>query len=236
MNIARFLAASARSFPDHPAISVSADLYANYARFFDRVTRLAAGYRALPGMKPGDRIALAMKNRPQYFEGMYAAWHAGLCAVPINAKLHPREFAYILENSGARICLVTPDLAEGLAPLVDEIPTLHRVICVEDAEYGDLFALDPLDLQAVEREDPAWLFYTSGTTGKPKGATLTHRALSAMVMRYMPISIISPRLIACCTARRCRMAADFMPFSTSPRRRTRSSRTVRGSIPPRFSN
>ena len=184
MNIARFLAASARSFPDHPAISVGADLYANYARFSDRVTRLAAGYRALPGMKPGDRIALAMKNCPQYFEGMYAAWHAGLCAVPINAKLHPREFAYILENSGARICLVTSDLAEGLAPLVDEIPTLERVICVEDADYGDLFALDPLDLQAVEREDPAWLFYTSGTTGKPKGANLTHRALSAMVMRY----------------------------------------------------
>jgi long-chain acyl-CoA synthetase len=62
MNIARFLAASARSFPDRPAISVGSEPYANYARFFDRVTRLAAGFRALPRMKPGDRIGLAMKN------------------------------------------------------------------------------------------------------------------------------------------------------------------------------
>jgi long-chain acyl-CoA synthetase len=184
MNIGSFLAASARSFPERPAISVGADLYASYAQFFRRVTRLAAGIRALPAIKPGDRIGLAMKNCPQYFEAMYAAWHAGLCAVPINAKLHPREFAYILENSGARICFATADLAEALASLVDEIPTLDRVICVEDREYETLFSGDPLDLQTVEQEDPAWLFYTSGTTGKPKGATLTHRALSAMVFRY----------------------------------------------------
>ena len=96
MNIGSFLAASARSFPERPAISLGGNLYANYAQFFQRVIRLAAGFRAVPGMKPGDRIGLAMKNCPQYFEAMYAAWHAGLCAVPINAKLHPREFAYIL--------------------------------------------------------------------------------------------------------------------------------------------
>jgi acyl-CoA synthetase (AMP-forming)/AMP-acid ligase II len=184
MNIGHFLAAAARSFPERPAISVGAELYADYARFFDRVTRLAAGFRALPGVKPGDRIGMAMKNCPQYFEAMYAAWHAGLCTVPINAKLHPREFAYILENSGARICFATSDLADALTSLVSEISTLDRVICVEDEEYESLFSTDPLDLQAVDPEDPAWLFYTSGTTGKPKGATLTHRALSAMVFRY----------------------------------------------------
>lgn len=184
MNIAHFLAASARAFPQRPAISVGADLYADYARFFDRVTRLAAGLRSLPGVEPGDRIGMAMKNCPQYLEVMYASWHAGLCAVPINAKLHPREFAYILENSGARVCFATSDLAEALAPLVGEIPTLDRVISVEESEYEALFTADPLELQPVVDEDPAWLFYTSGTTGKPKGATLTHRALTAMVFRY----------------------------------------------------
>src|SRR4051812_15081000 len=184
MNIASFLAATARSFPERPAISMGAELYANYERFFDRVSRLADGFRALPGTKPGDRIALAMKNCPQYFEAMYAAWHAGLCAVPINAKLHPREFAYILENSGARICVATADLAGALAPLVNEIPTLDTVICAEDSDYEALFSGSPLELQPVASEDPAWLFYTSGTTGKPKGATLTHRALAAMVFRY----------------------------------------------------
>jgi acyl-CoA synthetase (AMP-forming)/AMP-acid ligase II len=118
MNIGNFLAASARSFPDQPAISVGDQLYARYSDFFERVTRLAAGLRALPGVQPGDRIGMAMKNCQQYLEVMYATWHAGLCAVPINAKLHPKEFAYILDNSGARYCFATADLAQALAPLV----------------------------------------------------------------------------------------------------------------------
>jgi long-chain acyl-CoA synthetase len=184
MNIGSFLVASARSFPDRPAISVGDELYARYSDFFERVTRLAAGLRALPGVKPGDCIGMAMKNCQQYLEVMYATWHAGLCAVPINAKLHPREFAYILENSGARYCFATADLAQALAALASEVQTLDRVICVEDREYDVLFEQSPLDLQAVESEDPAWLFYTSGTTGKPKGATLTHRSLAAMTYRY----------------------------------------------------
>jgi acyl-CoA synthetase (AMP-forming)/AMP-acid ligase II len=184
MNIGQFLVASAKVFPDRPAISLGDQLHASYGKFLSRVARLAASLRALPGVKPGDRIALAMKNCPQYLEAMYATWHAGLCAVPINAKLHPREFAYILENSGAKICLATAELAQELAPLVDELDQLERVICVDDAEYDRLVNADPLALQLVDREDPAWLFYTSGTTGKPKGATLTHRALAAMTFRY----------------------------------------------------
>lgn len=184
MNIGSFLAAAALSFADRPAISLGGDLHANYGEFLLRVARLAASLRALPGVQPGDRIGMAMKNCPQYLEVMYATWHAGLCAVPINAKLHPREFAYILENSGAKFCFATADLAEQLAPLVDELDTLERVICVDDREYDALLRGDPLELQAVDRETPAWLFYTSGTTGKPKGATLTHRALAAMTFRY----------------------------------------------------
>lgn len=66
MNIGSFLAASARSFPDRPAISVGDQLYARYSDFHRRVTRLAAGLRALPGVQPGDRIGMAMKNCQQY--------------------------------------------------------------------------------------------------------------------------------------------------------------------------
>ena len=91
-----------------------------------RVARLAAGLPAKLSLKPGDRVALAMKNCPEYYEILFACWHAGLTAVPMNAKLHAKEFAYILENSGAKACFVTPDLAVGGADgiPVDELDEL----------------------------------------------------------------------------------------------------------------
>ena len=64
------------------------------------------------GLQRGDRVAFAMTNCVESIEVMYAIWHAGLCAVPMNAKLHAKEFAFILENSGAKLCFVTPDLAD----------------------------------------------------------------------------------------------------------------------------
>ena len=184
MNIGNFLAAAARSFAERPAISFGIDPYASYGKFFTRVSRLAGAYRNRLHLQPGDRVALAMKNCPQYLEAMYAVWHAGLCAVPMNAKLHPREFAYILENAGARVCFVTSDLANELSQLVSEIACLERMICIEESEYEQLIGSDCIDVHSVDPEDPAWLFYTSGTTGKPKGAILSHRALVGMTLRY----------------------------------------------------
>ena len=184
MNIGNFLAAAARSFAERPAISFGTDRCASYGRFIMRVSKLAGAYRGRLRLQPGDRVALAMRNCPQYLEAMYAVWHAGLCAVPINAKLHPREFAYILENTGARVCFVTSDLMDELSPLVNEIALLERVICVEEKEYEQLLGDDCIGVQSVDPEDTAWLFYTSGTTGKPKGAMLSHRALVGMALRY----------------------------------------------------
>lgn len=184
MNIGYLLLAAGRSFPEHPAISFGTKSYATYGQFLTRVAKLAGTFRGRLRLRPQDRVAIAMKNCPQYFEVMYAVWHAGLCAVPINAKLHPREFAYILENSGARLCFVTADLSDKLGPLVEEIVDLERIVCVDDQEYRRLFDGDGVALQSVHAEQPAWLFYTSGTTGKPKGAILSHRALTGMALRY----------------------------------------------------
>lgn len=184
MNIAYLLAATARSFGEHPAVSIGDKRIWTYAGLMRRAAELAGGLRAFPGMQPGDRVALAMKNCPQYFETMWACWIAGLCPVPINAKLHPREFAFIFENTGARLAFVTDDLMDALAPLASEVATLDRVVGVDTGEYERLAGHDPLPLQPVGESDPGWLFYTSGTTGRPKGAVLTHRSLLAMVMRY----------------------------------------------------
>lgn len=186
MNIANLLHASARSFPDQLAVSFGDRPVHRYSGLAARVAALAGGLRSLPGVKHGDRIALVMKNCPQYLELMWACWHAGLCVVPVNAKLHWREVAYILNNSGARYCFCTDDLLESLAPLPSEAPGLQRLIDVESADYGWLAGSNPVALEVVSEQMPAWLFYTSGTTGKPKGATLTHRSLLAMTLRYYP--------------------------------------------------
>jgi long-chain acyl-CoA synthetase len=184
MNVAVFLQSTARCVPQAPAVSLGDRLVWRYAGLADRVARLAAGLRSIEGMVPGDRIAMAMKNSPEYIELMWAAWHAGLCIVPMNAKLHPKEFAFILENCGVRCCFTTPEVTESLARELHESGSATRIVEVGGDDYTALCLHEPLALQAATADGPAWLFYTSGTTGRPKGATLTHGSLLAMVLRY----------------------------------------------------
>jgi long-chain acyl-CoA synthetase len=180
MNLASLLTGSAISRKDYPAIRVGADLWADYGAFGDRVARMATGLRNMLGLNPGDRVAIAMKNCPEFLEIMFAAWHAGLSIAPMNAKLHPREFAYILENSGARVCFVTDDLESAITEAATDV----AVIRTGSRSYGDLIADTPALVANVAPDDLAWLFYTSGTTGRPKGAMLTHRNLMAMTQSY----------------------------------------------------
>jgi len=104
--------------------------------------------------------------------------------VPMNAKLHPKEFAFILENSGAKLCFVTPDLAETIAEAAKDAPELKEIVDTTTRAYTFMEVGDPTVMAEVEATEPAWLFYTSGTTGRPKGATLTHRNLLAMTLNY----------------------------------------------------
>src|SRR3989338_8705315 len=169
MNLVQLLIGSARRLPDQPAIAIGDDVVASYSDLARRVSSLASGLASRFNLKAGDRVALAMKNCPEYWEVLFACWHAGLTAVPMNAKLHSKEFAYILENSRARICFVTPELQSAIP----------AGIALEDDLFGE--EADPAD---VGPDDPAWLFYTSGTTGVPKGAMLTHRNLLFQAQAY----------------------------------------------------
>jgi long-chain acyl-CoA synthetase len=175
MNLAQLLHAAARRLPQAPAIALGTRSVATYGQLAARVARLAAGLLARHGLRPGDRVALAMKNCAAYYEVLFACWHAGLAAVPINAKLHPRELAYIIGNSGSRLCFATPELAGAIAGC--------EVIDVASPGYAQLQAQPgaPADVQPQEL---AWLFYTSGTTGMPKGAMLTHRNLLFATQAY----------------------------------------------------
>ncbi|MCC6471439.1 MAG: AMP-binding protein [Alphaproteobacteria bacterium] len=178
MNIARLLWRAARLCPDRPALALGETVVADYAALGRTAAALAGGLARM-GARPGDRVALVMRNGPAYVEALYACWHGGLVAVPVNAKLHPREFAYILENSGARIVLSTADLTGALAEAG------ARAVIVADAEWRRLCREEPLAPVARADDDVAWLFYTSGTTGRPKGAMLTHRNLYAMTQGYL---------------------------------------------------
>jgi long-chain acyl-CoA synthetase len=190
MNLAHLLHRAAHVSGDSWALAVGHENRLRYGALALRVAALAGRLRGDLGLKPGDRVALAMRNCPQYVELLFAAWHAGLAAVPMNAKLHPREFEYILGHSGARLCFVSADLADGVAGVA--APDV-RVVCVDDASYERLASGTPLAVADCAPDDVAWLFYTSGTTGRPKGAMLTHRNQLTMTLGYFAdVDAIAP--------------------------------------------
>src|SRR5688500_511438 len=171
MNLVHLLLRSARWLPERPALAHGRRVVRSYGEMATRVAMLAAGLSQKLSLSKGDRVALAMKNCPEYYEIMFACWHAGLTAVPMNAKLHPKEFAYILENSGAKACFVTPEL-ESAVPAGISIRELET------------FLVEPAQPAEVKPDNTAWLFYTSGTTGVPKGAMLTHRNMLFQTHAY----------------------------------------------------
>ncbi|MGQ0583169.1 MAG: AMP-binding protein [Reyranella sp.] len=184
MNISHLLLGSAQEFRDLPALARGTSPHLSYRDLWRKVAVMSTHLRVRFGLQRGDRVAFAMTNCVEAIEVMYAIWHAGLCAVPMNAKLHAKEFAFILENSGARLCFVTPDLAGTIAEAAREAPELKEIVDTTTRAYSFMAVGDPSPVADAEPTDPAWLFYTSGTTGRPKGATLTHRNLLAMTLNY----------------------------------------------------
>jgi long-chain acyl-CoA synthetase len=182
VNLALWLLRAGQSFPDAPAIGFGERILYNYGEFAERVARLAGSLRGRLGLAPGDRVMLAAKNSPDYLDVLYAIWHAGLVAVPANAKLHGTELGYILDHSGARVCFAS----EGLdAQIASHMPnSAEQLITIGSQYYRQLLSADALAIEPRAGDDLAWLFYTSGTTGRPKGAMLTHRVLSVMSHAY----------------------------------------------------
>src|SRR5436309_10055330 len=185
MNLAALLYDVARRLPEQPAVSDDRQSW-NYRELARRIAGVAGGLRAR-GLRPGDRVLLSLENCGEFYELLFGCWAAGLCAVPTNARLHPREVEYIAENSGARLLVATPTLTEALAPLEASVASLERVISTRSGAYDALLASgEPLcpEPATFTPADRAWLFYTSGTTGRPKGAVLTHRNLLFMSQCY----------------------------------------------------
>ncbi|GMG83485.1 long-chain fatty acid--CoA ligase [Paralimibaculum aggregatum] len=183
MNPAEWLARAARRWPGAPALLTDTTLEADYAGFARRAAAIGQGLAARHGIRPGDRVAIFMKNRPAYLEALYGAWFAGAAAVPINAKLHPREAAWIVENAGARLAFASADPGDGLAAVAPGC--LEEIVMAGSPAYEALAGGDPLHApHPMAPGDMAWLFYTSGTTGKPKGVMITAANLQAMALSY----------------------------------------------------
>src|SRR4051812_15824178 len=136
MNLVHLLLRSARSQPERPALAVGKRAVLSYEDLASRVVKLSAGLKKQFQLSPGDRVALAMGNCPEYYEVLFACWHAGLVAVPMNAKLHPKEFAYILGNSGARLCFTSPDLESAVPWSVSVLSSSYKKLF--NANQGEI--------------------------------------------------------------------------------------------------
>jgi long-chain acyl-CoA synthetase len=181
LSLAHLLQRRGRESPARPAIFEGTSLHATHGQWMARSAGLAQ--RMLDaGLVPGDRVLFFMRNHPRFLEALWAAWWAGLVVVPVNAKLHPRETEWILGDAQARWAFVTADVAP------DRLAGVERQIDVQSEEADALFAAKPeaSTLAPAERapDDVAWLFYTSGTTGRPKGVMITQRNLMTMGLAY----------------------------------------------------
>ena len=189
MNVSQLLAKSARAFPDRDAVIFGAQSW-TYAEFDARANQVANGLTEL-GLKPGSNVALLMYNCPQMLEALFGCFKAGCAAVPINFRLHPNEYAYIIDHSEAEVLVTSPEFSGQIVEMAAEISRCRHLISLDSTAAGHLFYEDLVGRQSTtftdhqaEPGDVAWLFYTSGTTGRSKGAMLTHRNLMAMTMSF----------------------------------------------------
>ncbi len=184
MNLGRLMSDTARLYPDRPAL-VHGDRSWTWRELDDRVNAAAQGFRNLP-LDKGDRLLLLSANRPQMFEAMWATFKAGLVLVPTNFRLTPPEIAYIAGNCSARAMVYGPGYAEHVDAARAATPGFEHVIAFADPRQGEHGYADlvsgnsgaPCQEESMAYDDLAWLFYTSGTTGRSKGAMLSHGMMS----------------------------------------------------------
>jgi fatty-acyl-CoA synthase len=177
VNLVVLLEGAAARFGSRGAVYRGEQELLTWAQLRERALRLAGSLRELG---PGARIALASENRPEIVELMFGVWAAECVYVPLNYKLHPKEMVQILEDSGAAVVFASRKIAESLRTVTD----VPLEIIAADA-YESRLGAQPVAVPNTDPAELAWLFYTSGTTGRSKGAMLSHRNLMAMTVAHL---------------------------------------------------
>lgn len=169
---------AARKHPDRIALRFE-DRAIGYAELRDRVRRAANALRTVA--EPGDRIAVLSGNRPEYVDLYYAVPAAGMALTFLNHRLHPSEITALVEHAQASVLIVSGEYLDAMTEHRHEMPGVKVVVGLDgggDRGYADLVAgADTTEPPRPDEDSIAWLVYTSGTTGAPKGVMLSHRNL-----------------------------------------------------------
>jgi acyl-CoA synthetase (AMP-forming)/AMP-acid ligase II len=191
MNVGHILTAAAEHHPDHRAFVYGVQV-TSYGQANARAAALSAGLHNL-GVEPGNRVAILMWNCPQFLESCFGTWKAGGCVVPLNVRFVADEVVYHLCNPRAKAVIFGEEFRGVMSLIRDRLSSVKHFICLGTALPGQISYEELLQAHLgdsepsvnVSDDDLAWLFYTSGTTGRPKGAMLTHGNLTFMAVGWV---------------------------------------------------
>ncbi|MEP9355331.1 acyl-CoA synthetase [Xanthobacter sp. KR7-65] len=190
MNLSHFLRQQARRLPAHIAF-VEGERTVTWSEMDARADAMAAELAAR-GVTKGDRILVQSKNCLEMFESLFATFRLGAVWVPTNFRQTPDEVAYLASAAGARVMICHRDFPAHVAAVQAAVPDLGTVIAIGEApfgpDYGALVAArlgERVPVADVEHDDPCWFFFTSGTTGRPKAAVLTHGQMAFVITNHL---------------------------------------------------
>ncbi|MGO1119943.1 acyl-CoA synthetase [Rhodovibrionaceae bacterium A322] len=191
MNLSGFMSQSARRLPTHEGLAWG-DKSWTWAELEARVEAMALVLSRDFGVQKGDRLLVQSQNCNQMFEAMFACFRVGAVWVPANFRQTPDEVAYLGQSSGASLMLCNKDFPDHAKACLDACPDMKSVIAIGEADFGpDYDALletgkgESFPAVAVNRHDPCWFFFTSGTTGRPKAGVLTHGQMAFVITNHL---------------------------------------------------
>ncbi|MER0240006.1 acyl-CoA synthetase [Fulvimarina sp. MAC8] len=190
-NLAHFVTRGSRRLAERPAL-VFGERQWTWREFDSRISAFAAALRDEFGVTKGDRILVQSQNCHQMFEAMFACFRLGAVYVPTNFRQTPEEVAYLCEASGARVMICNASFPDHASACRASANPPEHLIAIGEAVVGESYdALvdkrlgETVKNAEVDRDDPCWFFFTSGTTGRPKAAVLTHGQMAFVVTNHL---------------------------------------------------